>query len=523
MLNPEKPKIKKKRISSTREVIVSHKSDKANTQLSNPEVNLSDSNDNFIKIEDNIIIEISELAESTGFEVYIVGGFVRDYFLGRPRTDFDFTVVGNSIEFAEIVAKRFNSKAVLYERFLTAMVPLKNGIQLEFVGTRKEEYELDSRKPIVTIGTLEDDLRRRDFTINAMAASLKKHEFGKIIDLFDGKTDLQNKILRTPLEPRKTFEDDPLRMMRAIRFASQLSFNIHPETLDSIRIMNHRLKIISQERISAEFLKILSTEKPSIGLNLLSESGLLNKFFPDLEDLNGIEIKQEGSRQFAHKDVFKHSLMVVDNISNLTENVWLRFAALIHDIAKPKTKRYNPSIGWTFHGHEEIGARMVERIFRRFKFPLDKSNYVETLVRLHQRPMMLVDSEITDSAIRRLAFNAGEALEDLFTLCKADITTKNPNLSAQYLNNYEIVKQKVIDVQFKDKLNEFQSPVRGEEIMEICSLSPCKAVGLIKSNIENAILDGLIPNEYLISKKYFLENKETWLKEIPEKDKRYTK
>jgi poly(A) polymerase len=522
MLIPENIKNKKKRIIANQEVITTSQFDKDINSKSEIKIegNFSLDQDK-IEINDKILIDIADIANKNNFEVYVVGGYVRDYFLNRERTDFDFTVVGDSLAFAELCAKKFRSKSITFERFLTAMVPLKNGIQLEFVGTRKEEYDPNSRKPIVTDGTLEDDLRRRDFTVNAMAVSLRKDEFGKIFDLFNGKLDLQKRILRTPLDPRKTFEDDPLRMMRAIRFASQLEFKIDISTFDAIQIMNNRLKIISQERISSEFLKILETKKPSIGLNLLSESGLLNRFFPDLEDLKGVEIKHEGSRQIAHKDVFIHSLKVVDNISSVTDNVWLRFAALIHDIAKPRTKRFSSATGWSFHGHEEIGAKMAEKLFRKFKFPLEQLEYVSKLVRLHQRPMMLVDQEITDSAIRRLAFNAGESLEDLFTLCKADITTKNPNLSAQYLNNYEIVRQKVMEVQEKDKLREFQSPIRGEEIMEICSLSPCKAIGIIKSNIEEAILDGIIPNEYDQAKEYFLQNKDFWLSEIQNSDKRF--
>lgn len=507
-------KLKKKRIGIQREVISttqipSLKKDKIeivdkNLTQTPPEIN----------INEKILIDISKVAQKNGFEVYVVGGFVRDYFLNRERTDFDFTVVGDALTFAELIAKKFKSKAIIFEKFLTAMVPLKGGIQLEFVGTRKEEYDATSRKPIVEFGTLEDDLKRRDFTVNAIAVSLNKNDLGKVIDLFNGFSDLNKKVLKTPLEPRKTFEDDPLRMIRAVRFASQLNFSIDSNTFDAIQIMNHRLKIISQERISTEFLKILQTDQPSIGLHLLSDSGLLDKFFPDLEDLKGVEIRLDGIRQVAHKDVFIHSLKVVDNISKYTTNVWLRFAALIHDIAKPRTKKYNPGIGWSFHGHEDLGAKMTERIFRKFKFPLDKLEYVAKLVRLHQRPMILVDEEITDAALRRLAFLAGDALEDLFTLCKADITTKNPNLSEQYINNYEIVRRKILEVQEKDKLREFQSPVRGEEIMELCSLEPCKAVGLIKSNIEEAILDGIIPNNYNDAKEYFIRNKDIWLNNI---------
>jgi len=519
MLNKVEKTKKKIRINSTREIIVSHG---VNEEFIRKESSVQiDTIPEKIEIKEKIILEVAEVAAKNDFEVYIVGGYIRDYFLNRPRTDYDFTVVGNPLEFADLVAKKFNSKAVIFERFLTAMVPLKNGIQLEFVGTRKEEYQENSRKPIVSNGTLEDDLKRRDFTINTMAASLNQPDRGKIIDLFHGRADLKEKILRTPLEPNKTFEDDPLRMMRAARFASQLNFQIDNGTFNAIKKMSHRLKIISQERVSSEFLKILSSEKPSIGLNYLYELDLLNKFFPDLQDLNGVEIRQIGEKQVAHKDVFKHSLKVVDNISSESQNVWLRFAALIHDIAKPKTKRFISSAGWTFHGHEEIGARMVEKIFRKFKFPMEQAAYVEKLVRLHQRPMILVDLEITDSAIRRLAFQAGEALDDLFTLCKADITTKNPNLSIKYLKNYDIVRKKVIGVQEKDKLKEFQSPVRGEEIMKICSLMPCKAVGILKSKIEDAILDGFIPNEYDASLEYFLMNKDSWLAEIDSKEKRF--
>lgn len=511
----------KKRITSEREIIITSKFNQNDENSDKFIYNEKDSilSKDYIKFEDKIVSEISELASENNFEIYIVGGYVRDYFLARSRTDYDFTVVGDSVAFSKIVAKRFKSKPIIFEKFYTSMIPLKNGIQLEFVGTRKEKYDSDSRKPIVTIGSLEDDLKRRDFTVNAMAVSLNKDHFGKIIDLFNGRKDLLSNVLRTPLEPLKTFDDDPLRMLRAIRFASQLNFTIDSKTFEAIKIMNHRITIVSQERITAEFMKILQSKKPSIGLSLLSESGLLAKIFPELEELKGTEIKIEGNKQFAHKDVYKHSLIVVDNVSNQSENVWLRFAALVHDIAKPRTKKYNPVTGWSFHGHEEIGAKMVEKIFRKFKFPLEFVEYVSTLVRLHQRPMMLVDQEITDSAIRRLAFNAGEYLEDLFTLCKADITTKNPNLSSQYFNNYEIVKQKVLEVQEKDKLREFQSPVRGEEIMEICNLAPCKAIGIIKSNIENAILDGIIDNDYNLAKEYFLKNMNLWLADIDSKDK----
>ena len=409
-------------------------------------------------------------------------------------------------------------------------------LHIEFVGTRKEEYLPDSRKPITTEGTLEDDLKRRDFTVNAMAASINffdnsnrvlnpvrvaenkansnksLKEFGQIIDLFDGQKHLAEKILITPLDPVITYSDDPLRMMRAARFASQLQFEIAENSLDAIKQMAERIKIISQERISDEFMKIMASPKPSIGLSILFETDLLKHIFPELEATAGVEqASDKDGQRFHHKDVFNHTLKVVDNISEQTDNIWLRFAALFHDIAKPRTKKYIEGSGWHFFGHEERGAKMVEPIFRKMKLPLDNIDYIKKLIRLHLRPMQLVDGEVTDSAIRRLAVNAGDALEDLFLLCRCDITSKNPNLTKKYLSNYDIVAQKVIDVQAKDKLREFQSPVRGEEIMEVCNILPSKLVGIIKTNIENAILDGIIPNEYNAAKSYFLEHKDAWM------------
>ena len=474
--------------------------------------------DKIINIDDPIINKISQLADSKGFEVYLVGGYVRDYYLDRKRTDLDFTVVGDALAFAKIVAKEFKVKPIIFERFTTAMVPISQESQLEFVGTRREEYLPNSRKPIVTIGTLYDDLARRDFTVNAMAVSINSNTFGKVIDKFNGMEDIQKQILRTPLDPEKTFEDDPLRMLRAARFASQLNFTIEKRTIDAIIKMHERLKIISQERVTAEFFKILESPQPSIGIKILSETGLLDVFFSQLEKLKGVDIVKEGTATYAHKDVFYHSLQVLDNIARVTDNVWLRFAALLHDIAKPQTKRFHPQSGWSFHGHEEIGARMMPRLFRDFKLPLDKLAYVEKLIRLHQRPMTLVDDEITDSAIRRLAVQAGDALEDLFILCKADITTKNPRLSVKYLENYDSVARKIMEVQERDKLREFQSPVRGEEIMEYCKIEPCKAIGIIKTNIEEAILDGKIKNDYDEAKTYFIQNIDEWLSSINPKD-----
>ncbi|MCX7908426.1 MAG: CCA tRNA nucleotidyltransferase [Ignavibacteria bacterium] len=462
-----------------------------------------------VEISDKNILKIKKLADKHNFEIYLVGGYVRDLLLQREKKDADFTVVGDAIEFAKIVAEHFHSKVVAYPRFFTAMVPVGD-YEYEFVGTRKEVYLPKSRKPVVSVGTLEDDLRRRDFTINSMAVSLKEENFGKLIDLFDGYKDLQNKILRTPLDPRATFDDDPLRMMRAIRFAAQLGFEIEDATFAAIKEMKNRIEIVSQERITDELLKIIDSPFPSKGFHLLFESGLLEIVFPELYELSGIETIEDNNIKYSHKDVFLHSLKVLDKVAQNSENTWLRFASLIHDIGKAKTKRFIPGVGWSYHGHEEVGARMVGNIFRRLKLPLEKVEYVEKLVRLHQRPMALVDDGVTDSAIRRLAAYAGDALEDLFLLCRCDITTNNPNLSKKYLNNYQKVWKKVIEVQEKDKLRQFQSPVRGEEIMEIFNLKPSPEVGVIKTAIEEAILDGIIPNEYEAAKNFVLENKEKW-------------
>lgn len=465
---------------------------------------------NTIDIKEPIIKEIGEFADLNNFDVYIIGGYVRDVLLARQRTDLDFTVVGDSIAFAKKLAKKFKTKPVVYDKFKTAMLQTKD-FKLEFVGTRKEEYTEDSRKPKVTDGTLEDDIRRRDFTINAMAVCINQDKYGRVVDIFNGKKDLENKIIKTPLEPSVTFSDDPLRMLRAARFATQLDFEIETRTMLAMKSMAQRIEIISQERITEELLKILAAQKPSKGILILYETNLLSYIFPELARLAGVEIVQEGKLEFAHKDVLIHSLKVLDKVAEQTDNIWLRFAALIHDIAKPISKRFAEGTGWTFHGHEEVGARMVNNIFRKMKLPLEHVEYVERIVRLHQRPMALVDDGVTDSAIRRLAFHAGDALQDLFTVCRADITTKNPELNFRYLNNYEKVFRKVTTVQEKDKLREFQSPVRGEEIMEVCSIPPSKAVGVIKTIIEEAILDGIIPNEYEPAKNYFLKNWKQWL------------
>ncbi len=457
--------------------------------------------------------DIGRYSDELNIKAYAVGGYVRDHYLGRERTDIDCTVEGDAVDFARKLARKFRTKAVVYERFGTALVPIA-GYSIEFVGTRKEKYLPDSRKPIVANGTFEDDIKRRDFTINAMAASLNESTFGNVIDLLGGMDDLKNRLLRTPVDPEITFNDDPLRMMRAARFAAQLGFAVDPAIKEATGKLAERIKIISQERITAEFQKLLASPKPSIGLFFLYDTGLFKYIFPEIHNLSGVEIIAGKDGNIAHKDVLRHSFKVVDNIAQKTDYLWLRFAALVHDIAKPTTKRFSKTAGWTFHGHDEFGARWMKGIFRRLRLPMDKLPYVEKLVRLHQRPMALVDDGVTDSAVRRLAVKAGDALEDLFTLCRADITTKNHGRSSKYLDNYERVFQKVIDVQAKDKLRAFQSPVRGEEIMEICGLPPSRLVGYIKDSIEEAILDGIIPNEYDDAKAYFIENKDKWMKEF---------
>lgn len=466
-----------------------------------------------IEIIDKILKKIGEIADNRNFEIYVVGGYIRDKLLAINNIDYDITVVGDAIEFAKIVANELKANVIEYARFRTALVPYK-GIQIEFVGTRKEIYLEGSRKPIVEEGTLEDDIRRRDFTVNTLAASLNKNNFGEIIDLFDGIKDIKSNILVTPLDPHITYKDDPLRMMRAARFASQLGFEIEKKSFDAIKSLKDEIKNISQERITDEFLKILKSSKPSIGLNVLMDTGLLEIIFPEVYNLKGVDIVEKDGKIYGHKDVFYHTLQVLDNISQMTDNLWLRFAALMHDIAKPATKKYSKTNGWTFHGHEDMGARWQKRIFKKLKLPLEHLSYVEKIVKLHQRPMSLVDGEITDSAYRRLAAFAGEDLDDLFILCKADITTKNPKKMEQYLLNYDIVYAKIKDVQEKDHLRAFQSPLRGDEIMEICNIRPSKLVGQLKNELEEAILEGIIPNEYEETREYFIKNKDKWIEKF---------
>lgn len=449
----------------------------------------------------------SELADKRDEEFYLIGGYVRDIILNRKREEMDFLIVGNGPAFAAEFASLLGiNEIAIFRNFGTAHFKYEN-MYLEFVGARKESYKRSSRNPEVEPGTLDDDLNRRDFTINTLAVSLNKNNFGELIDKFNGLADIDNKRIITPLDPIKTFDDDPLRIMRAFRFAAQLEFNIDENVLKASSEMAERLQIVSPERITDEFLKILDTKKPSIGLKLLYENGIMKIIFPEIAALAGVEQRQD----FHHKDVFYHTLKVVDNVANASDNIWLKFAALVHDIAKPPTKKFVEGTGWTFHGHEELGARMMKKIFTRMKLPLHQLPYIEKLIRLHLRPIALVSEIVTDSAIRRLAASAGEHLDDLITLCRADVTSKNPDKVSRYLENYNIVMQKVKDVQEKDQLRQFQSPVRGEEIMKVCNIPPSKLVGIIKSDIEEAILDGKIGNNYDEAYKYFLTIKDDYV------------
>jgi poly(A) polymerase len=438
---------------------------------------------------------ISETANELGFPTYVVGGYVRDRLLARPSKDMDIVCIGSGIQLAEAVAQKLrpSPRVVTYARFGTAMFRSRD-YEIEFVGARRESYRSDSRKPSVEEGTLEDDQNRRDFTINALAVSLNQHNFGEIIDPFGGIRHLEEKVIQTPLEAGKTFSDDPLRMMRAVRFSTQLGFTIEKNTLSAISAYKDRLKIISKERIIAELEKIVNAPTPSVGLKILDKTGLLHMILPEMIALHGAETRDG----IGHKDNFYHTLQVLDNISKKTNNEWLRWAAIFHDIGKPATKRWDKAEGgWTFHGHQEIGAAMTPRLFRNLGLPLDdRMKYVQKLIKLHHRPVALTKEEITDSAIRRLLFDAGDELEDLFTLCEADITSKNPERVKRYLENYELVKKRCTEVEEKDQIRSWQPPITGELIMETFNIPPSKEVGIIKTAIREAILDGLIPNDY---------------------------
>jgi len=437
---------------------------------------------------------VSDVAEFENVEAYVIGGYVRDIFLNRPSKDIDIVVLGSGVDFARKVARRLRTTKVSYfKNFGTAQLKYHEW-DVEFVGARKESYRLDSRKPIVENGTLEDDQNRRDFTINALALSLNKRNFGELIDPFDGVNDLKRGIIRTPLDPLTTFSDDPLRMLRAVRFATQLNFDIEPKTLDATRQMNGRIKIVSAERITDELNKMMTSLRPSMGWFLLDETGLLEYILPEFVALKGVESRNG----ISHKDNFLHTLEVLDNLSAKSDNLWLRWAALLHDIAKPKTKRFIQGQGWTFHGHEFVGAKMIPSIFRKLKLPLnDKMKYVQKMVQLHLRPIVLSQDEVTDSAVRRLLFDAGDDIDDLMMLCEADITSKNDATVKRHLANFRIVRKKLKEIEEKDAIRNFQPPVSGELIMDTFGIKPCKEVGVIKTRIKDAILDGEIHNNFV--------------------------
>ena len=435
---------------------------------------------------------IGQLADESGIEAFVIGGFVRDYFLQRPCTDIDVVVVGSGIELAEKLAAKLKTKVTVFKTFGTAMVQAK-GMEIEFVGARKESYNFDSRKPVCEAGTIEDDQLRRDFTINAMAFGLNADNFARLVDPFGGIKDLDELIIRTPCDPDTTFSDDPLRMIRAVRFATQLGFDIYPDTFDAITRNRERIKIVSKERITTELNKIMLSPVPSMGWDLLDRTGLLELIFPKLVQLKGVERRGK----HAHKDNFYHTLQVLDNVALKSDNLWLRWAALLHDIAKPQTKGYDPKHGWTFHGHEVLGSKMVPAIFRDLKLPMnEKMKYVQKLVFLHLRPIALVEDIVTDSAVRRLLFEAGDDIEDLMTLCEADITSGIESKVKRYLRNFALVREKMKEIEEKDRIRNFQPPITGEIIMDHYKIEPCRAVGLIKERIKDAILDGEIENDY---------------------------
>ena len=454
-------------------------------------------------LQDKIFKLISETADEMGLEAYVIGGFVRDIFLHRPSKDIDIVVIGSGIELAERIAEKLGKKAKfsIFKTYGTAQLKTREW-EVEFVGARKESYSHDSRNPVVEDGTLEDDQNRRDFTINALALCLNKDRFGELVDPFNGLEDLKNFVIRTPLNPDITFSDDPLRMMRGIRFASQLRFFLEERTFDAIARNKDRIKIITKERIADELNKIILSPKPSVGFILLEKTGLLQLIFPELLALKGAETKDG----VGHKDNFYHTLAVLDELAATTDNLWLRWSALLHDIGKPRTKKFDPKLGWTFHNHNYVGEKMIPEIFRKMKLPTnEKMKYVQKMVGLHMRPIVLSEDEVSDSAVRRLLFEAGNDIEDLMLLCNADITSKNPEKVRRFRQNFQLVSQKLKDIEEKDRVRNFQPPIDGKEIMETFNLPASNIVGDIKMKIKDAILDGIIPNEYDAAKEYMLK------------------
>ncbi len=456
----------------------------------------------FPEIESRLLRLIGEEADRLGLECYVIGGWVRDLFLHRESKDIDVVTVGSGIDLAKAVSKRLKgSHLAVFKTYGTAQVK-RGDIEVEFVGARRESYTRDSRNPIVEDGTLQEDQNRRDFTINALAICLNKDRYGELLDPFGGLNDMEQCIIRTPLDPNITFSDDPLRMMRGIRFASQLGFYLNLTTFEAIERNKERIGIITKERIADELNKIMLSRKPSVGWLLLDKTGLLPLIFPELVALKGIESKDGRG----HKDIFLHTLQVLDNLAQTSNDLWLRWAALLHDIGKPRSKKWENGVGWTFHNHNYIGSKMIPKIFAKMKLPQnEKMKYVQKMVDLHMRPINLIEDTVTDSAVRRLLFEAGDDIEDLMLLCDADITSKNEAKVRQYHANYQLVREKMREIEEKDRVRNFQPPIRGEEIMELLSLPPCAEVGRLKNAIKDAILDGIIPNEYEAAKAYLME------------------